>query len=193
MAKPIVGMIPPGGWHFIQSDVKLTAHSIDDLYKVVEDFRVQNNFPLGDVQGDVDNYLCGNYPNYCHGVDHVSINVMSKNRITASAELLQDITTWGNNVLRSPNKHPLVSDEEAERRAKICISCPSNANWRSGCSSCIVSADRICAAVRQGRETKTTRVLGGCHQLRHDNRTAVFLDKEVLATSGNLPSTCWLT
>jgi hypothetical protein len=29
--------------------------------------------------------------------------------------------------------------------------------------------------------------------LRHDNRTAVFIDKEKLASSGNLPTNCWLT
>ena len=185
-------MIPPGGWHFIQSDVKITGSSLDDLYEAVQNFRVDNNLPLGDVKGDVDRYICGTYPTYCHGVDHVSINVESRNRITASAELLQDITTWANNVLRGTTPHQLVSDDEAERRSKICISCPSNVNWRAGCSSCIVSADRICAAVRQGRETHTTRILGGCHQLRHDNRTAVFLDKEVLATGANLPTNCWL-
>ena len=186
-------MIPPGGWHYTQSDVTLKGNSLYDLYKVVTDFRVQNHLPLGDVEGDVDSSICGNHPAFCHGVDNVTINVLSKNRIAASAELLQDITTWGNNVLRSTEKHLLVSDEEAERRAKICISCPNNANWRSGCGSCIISAERICASVRQGRDTKTTRVLGGCHLLRHDNRTAVFLDKEVLASSGNLPTNCWLT
>jgi len=154
-------MIPPGGFHFFQSDVKLTGITLNDLYKTVENYRAENGLPLGDVQGDVDMYICGSYPAYCHGVDRLSINVQSSNRVTASAELLQDITAWANNVLRSTTPHTLVRDDEAERRAKICITCPKNANWKSGCFSCIAATDRVCASIRQGRETKTSPALGG--------------------------------
>lgn len=186
-------MIPPGGFHYYQSDVKLTGYSLDDLYKTVENYRAENSLPLGDVKGDVDRFICGTYPTFCHGIDHLSINVKSRNAMTASAELLQDITAWANNVLRGTIPHNLVKDEEAERRAKICIACPKNINWRAGCTSCIHATDRTCASVRQGRDTKTTPVLGGCYSLRHDNRTAVFLDKELLASTGDLPTNCWLT
>ena len=193
MAKPINGMVPPGGWHYFQSDIKMVADSLDDLYKVVESFRAENSLPVGDVKGDVDNYICGNHPAYCHGVDELSINVVSRHAATRSGELLQDVSTWANNMLRSKEPNTLVQDEEAERRAKICQACPHNVNWRSGCISCIVSADRISASVRQARDTNTSKKLGGCHLLRHDNRSAVFFEKENLATTGDLPTNCWLT
>jgi|694.fasta_scaffold03032_32 hypothetical protein len=193
MAKPIEGMIPPGSWHYFQSDVKLTGDSLNDLYKVVEEHRANNSLPLGDVKGDVNNYICGNWPTFCHGVDSVTINVGHWEAVTRSAELLQDISTWANNLLRSMEPYTLVQDQEAERRAAICAQCPNNAAWRSGCGSCINAADRACAAVRQARETSNAKKLGGCSLLRHDNRTAVFIDKEKLASSGNLPTNCWLT
>jgi hypothetical protein len=193
MAKPINGMIPPNGWHYFQSDVKLVGDSLDDLYKVVENFRANNSYPAGDVKGDVDGYICGNYPSFCHGVDDVTINLVSRQAATRSGELLQDVSTWANNMLRSKEPIKLVQDDEAERRAKICKACPHNASWRSGCISCIVSADRISASVRQARDTDTSKKLGGCHLLRHDNRSAVFFEKENLATTGDLPTNCWLT
>jgi hypothetical protein len=50
----------------------------------------------------------------------------------------------------------------------------------------------LSASVRQARETISTPVLGGCSILRHDNRAAVFLQPEDLATSSDIPNFCWL-
>jgi len=35
-------------------------------------------------------------------------------------------------------------------------------------------------------------VLGGCALQRHDNRTAIFLDKDELQKATALPENCWL-
>jgi hypothetical protein len=184
-------MIPPGGWHYYQSDVRLESWSLDNLYKVVENYRAENSLPVGDVEGDVNAQICGRSPHFCHGVDSVSINFTSTRAVDATTELLNDIQTWAKNLLQSNTPYSFVTEEEAERRAQICLKCPNNANWRGGCSSCINTTDRVCASVRQAKETKTSPILGGCHVLRHDNRTAVFLDKEVIALAEDLPEGCW--
>lgn len=190
MAKPILGIIPPGGWHFYTSDVKLTGYSYPDLIKAVEEYRAENNLPAGDVMGDVNSYICSNWPNFCHGVDMVSVR--SVNAPTATSELLNDIQTWAKNILNGSQVVNFVTDETAQSRAVTCLDCPNNVNWRSGCSSCVASTDRLSASIRHGRDTKSSQVLGGCSLIRHDNRSAIFFDRDTFQPSANLPAKCWL-
>jgi hypothetical protein len=99
MAKPITGMIPPGGWHYMEGDVKLTSHSYETLLTTVENYRAENHLPIGDVDGDVNSFICSNWPNFCHGVDMVVVS--SVNPPTSKTELLNDITVWAKNILNS--------------------------------------------------------------------------------------------
>ncbi len=190
MAKPIWGFTPPGGWHYYESDVRLDAITLDQLYETVTNYRAENHLPLGDVEGDVNSFLCSNYPTHCHGVDMVAITSVSIQ--SRSSELLQDITIWARNLVGSRNQHMLVSDDLAEQRAKICKACPNNVAWKSGCKSCIIAADRLSTGLRQARDTKTSKALGGCKQLRHDNRTAIFFDRSHFNTPADLNPHCWL-
>ena len=190
MATYNASIVPPSGFHYIDGDVRLQGYSYLNLIKVVENYRAENNLPSGDVRGDIDTYLCGNWPHNCHGTEsviHVSVTPQ-----TATTELLSDIQTWAKNMLHSNVKLDLVSDEIAEKRSKTCLDCPQNVNWRAGCGSCIVATDRISASIRQGRDTPSSQVLGGCRIMRHDNRSAIFFDKDVLQKSGNIPNNCWL-
>jgi hypothetical protein len=190
MPKPIEGLIPPGGHHYMESDVKITGSSYKNLLENVTNYRAENHIPLGDVEGDVTNYICGNWPHFCHGVDMVVVTSVTSP--TGRSELMNDISTWARNILHSNERTQLVSDDLAEQRAKICRQCPNNVNWRGGCSSCIAATDRICASIRNARDTKSSAVLGGCKLLRHDNRTAIFFDKDKLSESNDLPEFCWL-
>jgi hypothetical protein len=169
MPKVILGMIPPSGWHYIESDVRLNGSDYSNLLSVVESYRAENHIPIGDVEGDVTSYICSNYPNFCHGVDMVSVT-----SVNPSGELLNDIQTWAKNIQNSNKPVIYVTDELAEERAKTCRACVNNINWRGGCTSCINATDRLSASVRQGRETDSSAVLGGCNVMRHDNRTAIF-------------------
>ena len=190
MAKPISGMVPPGGWHYRDGDVKLEGWSLDNLYDVVSNFREENHLPIGDIKGDVNAFLCGSYPNYCHGVDMVVVtSVTPANR---ESELLEDITIWTKNILNSKKQIRFVIDEIAEERAKICLDCQKNINWRAGCKSCIVAVDRLSTSIRRAKDTNSTPRLGGCAVMRHDNRSAVFFDSEHFEPSSDLPEKCWL-
>lgn len=191
MPKPIIGMIPPGGWHYYDGDAKITGVEYSSLIKAVRDYRAENHLPEGDVEGDVNSYICSNWPNFCHGVDMVSVT--SVNAPTRVSELLNDITTWAKNILYSNRALNYVTDEIAQDRAATCLGCPHNVNWHAGCSSCVAAADRLCASIRQGRDTKSSAVLGGCNLMRHDNRAAIFFDKSELQKSSDLPNNCWLS
>lgn len=190
MATPIHGFKPPGGWHYKDGDVLLEANTLNELYTVVENYRAENYLPIGDVHGDIHSFICGNFPSYCHGVDMVVVtSVTPPNR---KSELLGDITIWAKNILNSDKKINLVSDELAEVRAKICLDCPHNINWRAGCSACITATDRISTSIRQARDTDSSPRCGGCAIMRHDNRSAVFFDADQFTLSADLPKKCWI-
>jgi hypothetical protein len=190
VAKPIIGMVPPGGFHYFQGDVQIFADTIDELRRKVTEFRAENSIPNTTTVTDVNDYICGSYPDFCHHVDEVTISRSHTN--WTSSELTADIQVWAKNILASPQEHPLVGDELAEVRAKICGGCIYNVNWKSGCSSCIASTERLSASIRQARDTQSTPTLGGCTVLRHDNRAAVFLQPEDLSKSSDIPKFCWL-
>jgi hypothetical protein len=190
MAKPITGMIPPGGWHYMEGDVKLTSHSYENLLTTVQNYRAENHLPIGDVEGDVSSYLCSNWPNFCHGVDMVVVT--SVHPETSQQALLNDITVWAKNILNSGKKNLLVSDELAEQRAQVCKACSENKSWKSGCASCVSAAERVSASIRNGKDTETSVKLGGCNVMRHDNRSAVFMFKKQLSAASNTPKDCWI-
>ena len=190
MAKPIIGMIPPGGWHYFDSDAKLSGHSYDNLIEVVTNYRAENHLPMGDVEGDINSYICSKNPNFCHGVDMVVVT--SVNTPSQKTELLNDITIWAKNVINSNDEVTLVSHDLAEQRSKICSKCNQNVQWKSGCGACVKATERLSTSIRQAKETPTSKGLGGCLLLRHDNKTAVFLTKDMISPSGNLPEHCWL-
>ena len=190
VAKPIQGMVPPGGFHYFQGDVRLTGENLGDLYRVVTIHRAQNDIPNSSAIDDVNNYLCGQWPEFCHDIDNIVFELIPAN--VNIQQLLDDIQTWARNLLASPRPHPLVGDELAETRAQICGRCPKNINWRGGCAPCVTATDRLSASVRQARETASSAVLGGCTVLRHDNRAAIFLNPEDLSKSPDLPAYCWL-
>lgn len=183
-------MIPPGGWHYVDGDATLKGYTYKNLLDVVRDYRAENNLPAGDVEGDVNSYICTNWPNFCHGVDMVVVTSIQSP--TPTTELLNDIQQWAKNLSQANHPIQYVTDELAEERAKICRGCEYNVNWRGGCNSCIIATDRICASVRQARDTASSAVLGGCHLMRHDNRSAIFLDRDELQKSSNLPANCWM-
>jgi hypothetical protein len=183
-------MIPPGGWHYIQGDVRLERNTHAELVKAVESYRAENNLPQGDVVGDVNSYICGNWPHFCHGAD--SVSVTSYLTPTKATQLMADVQSWARMVLSSTSAHPLVLDELAEVRAQTCAQCVENLNWRSACASCVASVDRLSASIRQGRDTKTSANLGGCNVMRHDNRSAVFMDRDSLHKSNQVPDNCWV-
>jgi len=201
VAKPNSSVVPPTGWHYYDGDVRVDARSLPSLYDAVMMYRTGNSLGLGDYIGDVDTYLCGRFPELCVGssAGNPTTSQPAPTAIEVSAytptqiqELINDVTVWAKNLMDSGKVEHLVGDELAEERAKICTKCPRNQLFTSGCGSCIVTAQRMSASVRQARYTQSSRVIGACRTLRHDNQTAIFLEKHNLAKSADLPKDCWL-
>jgi len=184
--KPTIGMFPPSGWHYEQDGVRIDASGYDQLLIAVETFRANNNLPQGDVEADVDEYICSRWPHFCGIFTHVA---SEEKKIPAL--LLDDVRVWSMNLLGGEG-YNMVSDELADARAAICEQCPNNTNWKSSCRTCVSTVERQLATVRQARDVYHSANLGGCSVNRFDARTAVFLDAENLTPAAGLPDFCWL-
>jgi hypothetical protein len=185
------GLIPPGGYHYYEGDVKLIGSSEKDIISIIQQYRAANNLPQGDPTADYLSYVCGRYPQNCHA--KVYYHETSPVPASRRDELFEDVRNWATNLLASQKPISLVSDEEAERRAKICQACPKNFTWKTKtCAPCVQAADSVCTTIRQAKDTYTSARIGGCLACRHDNRTAVFLDTNLLNSVESIPSTCWI-
>ena len=184
--KPTIGMFPPSGWHYEQDGVRIDASGYDTLLIAVETFRANNNLPQGDVEADVDEYICSRWPHFCGIYTHAAAE---EKKIPAL--LLDDVRIWSMNLLGGEG-YNMVSDELADARAAICEQCPNNTNWKSSCRTCVSTVERQLATVRQARDVYHSANLGGCSVNRFDARTAVFLDAEALTPAAGLPDFCWL-
>jgi hypothetical protein len=102
--------------------------------------------------------------------------------------LVDRILDWAGGLV-NPDLHFRA---EAEVKARVCVSCKSNTQWRGGCAPCVQRAERVLLSIRCGNDLPTVgEQLLGCEIHGHDNRTAVWL-KDNVKRKENSPKECWL-
>lgn len=86
----------------------------------------------------------------------------------------------------------LVEQDEAERRAAICVECKDyNVDLHVSCPSC-VKLDALIAEVKGGRSTSLDDKLKNCSVCRCHNQTSVWMPNESISTKGlEFPPWCW--
>lgn len=163
------------GWDFTQDGVWFAEYSRDELVRRVTDYRASNGIPLGDVEQEILEFN-----------QSKTANVIPTRKIVS---LRERVIKWLEGKLREKPKY--VSDEEANRRASICVNCPMNVqNWTVGekCGRCLENANRAAAVILMGRPQH--RPLGACAALEQQNKVAVWLDDPQKADA-SLPDFCW--
>ena len=186
-------MVPPGGWHYpIQPGITVTAGSHKELCDKVFAYRLQHGISEGNIERDIDRYICSRWPHTCQMEPQ-------DYGIPAQPEPQPDIKT---RVARSTARfvagmpqggYQLVNQTEAESRAEICSKCPLNVVWRSGCSSCTANVATLGITVRKHRNTKVDGSLKACNQLGTDLQTMVHLPVSVIpqVQGVEIPPNCW--
>lgn len=108
---------------------------------------------------------------------------------------LTDVWGWAESMLHWRDKgYAVVSQEEAERRAAICITCPHNKPV-AGCFGCH-GVGEIISRIIDNKKTSVDQNLhqcSACHGCMLGPK--VFLPREVINTDAykdKLPSFCWL-
>lgn len=191
----ITGMIPPGGWHFMQEGKhRIESDSYDHLIEAVQTWRLQNQRPVGNVVQDVIDYICSNFPRQCQGTPEQRASGAVKPTPGAGNKFVDKIIQWANDARDEGIARELETEQEALRRANICAQCPKNSTWENSCPSCVDHAQRLMAILRQGKDIQSMAPrLHGCSEVTHDNRTAIWIKKEFLRKSDGMPEACWVT
>jgi len=187
------GVVPPNNFHYpIENGVVLKASSYDMLVKEIVKWKTQNGIPIGDPDKDIDDYVCSRWPSYCRPDDNEG-KMVNKN-----SDLLKQVNGWAAITLRETplGGYHLVDQNVAAARCKICIDCPFNKPWRSGCGSCMKATDTILIRLRQLRKIMLDESLMGCAINGFDNRTAVHLPISALKLTEeklqSIPQNCWI-
>jgi hypothetical protein len=189
-------VIPPGGWHFLQArkdsePLRIEADSLLQLKEAVIRYRLQLSIDVGDVDREVEDYICGLTPSQCY---RIGVNPEPpKGNKPGFIPLIQRIMAWREQVNLKQNRF-YTNPPEAQRRAQICISCPHNVHWHTSCQPCNSDADTKLFLLRGGRQTGFDGDLHGCRVVGQCNRSAVWMDNSTLIkdNADQTPERCWL-
>lgn len=192
------GKVPPNGWHFqVAPGIMLEAINEEELVKQIFEYRLRHNIPVGDIERDIDDYYCSRWPKVCHKEPKDWENIPKTASAAPSESLMHRVTRWAAMMVHGQPKggFSLVSAEEANRRAGICVGCPRNQPWRTGCSGCSSSSATVLAQIRKLQTVKQQGELVGCRVAGWDNATACWMPLNALPLTESqiqeLPDRCW--
>lgn len=162
--------------HRLPNGVEVKADDRAEWLREIKKKYDDNNIPLAEGwEADVEDKLCRVLPpGWCKyddgGKPQTYLNVrFALGDLARGTQILVDIMS---------HPDPLVDEEEANRRAKICSSCQANVNV-SGCMGCVPIADLV-SKVRGAKQTKADSVLRHCAVCRCALRAMVWVKEELL-------------
>ena len=182
---------PPDGFRYIDPDTKRAFRdmNLEDLTKQAVAHRVANKLNVDNYQAVIEDWLCRQMPDgICSGNSPVFTGFAGVHR---TAENTVNATL---SLYKATQGAPIVSQDEAERRAKICKACDRNVPF-SGCSSCRGVKQAVEELLR-GRRILKTYGLHACSITGVMNEYVAFSDRDTLlrVMGGRLsqaPPECW--
>lgn len=166
----------------------ITASDYESLIDAIIKDRANNQRPIGDPPREYQAYVVKHWPHFA-GAASPTISSPVK---TEGKTLRERVTNWLANRYSQKGNSELVSEEEAERRAKICSQCPHNQEEGNDCPPCVKNNQRISFLLREGRQTATP--IKACEIMGQDNSAAVWLPIKMLNLSkvSEAPDFCWM-
>ena len=181
--------LPPGGWHFEAHGQKFRAGTEDLLKVAITEYRIRNNIPPGDIDREINDYYCSRWPDSCFK------DYAREPKVNGEA-LGNRVVRWATSMWHARPKggHKLVPQDEANRRASICLTCPMNKQWQASCSSCMGSVNAVLSQIRGMKSNKHAGHLHSCSFMGWDNSTAIHLESLALTPDqlSRKPPNCWL-
>jgi len=208
MMRVIAGVVPPGGWHYKQplnsspqrpQQQLIGAASYEALVENVFQFRL-NNLQMVEsgsatrelVVQDIQFYICGNWPRHCTGAKaEFSQTPGAPISKPAYARPLTRIEDWL--TLLSERQLRWVDQGRALERAKVCVACPLNRPWRTGCAPCNDNADRRAMLILGSRSTGLESQLRSCLAYGTLLKLSVWLEEDFTGPRNRPepPQECW--
>jgi hypothetical protein len=198
----VTGMTLPGGWHFPEKlrtgqTVKIEGSGYHDLESRVLEFRLRqidlvtpNTSTREKVQEDLREYVCTNFPNWCakpSGPPVESAPIVSR----PFYPLINRLSEWYSGF--SYRSLEFVDAAESNRRANICVNCPHNCDFKTGCAPCNKQVHDQSFLINAGRRVQNEPNLQGCRIFGHHLPTAVWLKDTFSVAQHDRPSFCWKT
>jgi hypothetical protein len=205
MILPTKGRVPPSDgtshWRFqVAPGVMLRAQDHDGLVKLVFEYRLRNNIEPGDVVRDISNWYCAQFPKFCHP-DPRPVKAdpsIPPAPLPPSEPILNRVSRWASVMAHKMPRggYSLVTLDVAEKRAAICVGCPSqDSQWRGGCGGCSATTLQILQALKALKKTTKDGSLGACKVMGWANTVSIWCDPSVIPANASeksvMPDACW--
>lgn len=191
--------VPPSGYQWIDPDTgaMISARCYDHFVDLVNSHRQGNDLsliPESDMQHQNCSRLSGSaFTQFC--MSDAPISTVDGVRLHAT-----DIARGTKAILAfKMARSPLVSHEEAERRAAICQRCPYNAPYRMPCNGMCGELLGIVKAIVGGERTSNDDKLHACAVCKCSLAAKVHVPKNILDKADtkeikeSYPNDCWMT
>lgn len=179
---------PPGGWLFVDmsSGRKFKAEALYDLIRQIVSYRKANDIDPGNPEAEIHAFICSRLPEKC-GREAVKIPFQG-------SYTLEDVKSFANFFKDAVLKYGYASQEVADVRAAVCISCPLNVKI-PGCRGCHSIAAFLIESTG-GRKTKYANALHECGMCGCSLANKTLMPEELVAqerAKRDYPSYCWMT
>lgn len=196
--------VPPGSKYFFQisalrdygykglpetANAKFEHVQEATVKAMVKDYLRRNGLEVPENLGAmIRDYICRASPQgFCHGEsDLPTTKFISKSQIAEGTKLLF-------NKVRMSEEDFYVSQEEADRRARICADCPFN--LRGICVSCTSTLGDLASRLISNRKSQFESHLDTCAHCGCALRAKVFISIKALAITQKhpYPTWCWMS
>ena len=186
---------PPSGFVYLvpETNVEIRAGDFDNLVDRVRKHLAVNKRALPDgLASTIEHYICLINPaSFCIGESEDG----DRQSVVTSAQKIKDATNMASTRLKWGADRFLTSQDEAERRAEICMNCREN--FRGVCTTCNGLKDYVVKAIGD-RVTRRDAQLGVCTFCSCLIKAKVHISAEALKVvtppgeRDRYPDHCWM-
>jgi hypothetical protein len=174
--EPISRTKPPRGglWLYTHpvSGTKFKSHQLDAIKYSIRKHEEANGYTLTS-ETEIESQLCVNHPFACSDdPGHASPRKLHLSDIVRGTRVLASFKLQGS---------PLVSPEEAERRASICVTCHQNVSYSKPCSGICQELIDLVQSVVGGAATRFDHQLKACGICGCANVAQIHVPADILA------------
>ena len=196
----ITAVMPPGGWHYPQKlssgdTVKLQSFSFEDILETILEFRRRHmdlcgaeSATIERVRADLKLYLCTHFRANC--ADSPGPAFAANHPQPTYQRPIDRAGDWLAQIGNTRTEK--VDYALAGTRAQICVQCPFNVKWQTGCQSC---NDNIAIRIQNlngSLYTPHDKRLLTCRAYGWANAVAVWLVNPLAKAEHEPPAHCWV-